>query len=241
MASGEMNTEPRSRGTRREEVGNPAHGARYPGARGGVRFGMQPLLACLVGLALHALPEARAGTPEHPVWLGGMVDFGAGVGESDSSGPGGGFQGFIGAEVGRVPSRSFGLEGRIGEGGWGGASAGQTIPLRMVGNIDVDVRYPAGSGPFAFVGFAHHHELPADDAVDHVGGAIAATYKGITHRTGFELGAGWDVAAPFPDSAFGSRIRPTARLNVVILPDGVAPPVYLVGNLGLTVGLGKAR
>lgn len=195
---------------------------------------MHALARLLVAAALEAVPPADAATPEYPVWFGAMADVGTGVGDVTASGPGGGFQGFIGAEIGRVPARSFGLEGRVGEGVWTG-------DLRTVGNIDFDLRYPAGSGPFAYVGFAHHHELPVDDAIAHVGGAIAATYPGITHRTGFEIGAGWDVAAPFPNSAFGSRVRPTVRMAVAVLPDGVSPPVYITGDLGVTLGIGKRR
>ena len=184
--------------------------------------------------ALNAVPEAQAGTPEFPVWFGGLVNADVGVGSPSTTGPGGGVQGFVGAEIGKVPARSFALEGRVGEGV-------NLNYLRTVGNVDFDVRYPAGNGPFAFVGFAHHHELDIDEASTHVVGTVAATYPGITHRTGFELGVGWDAAPPFPDSSFGSRVRPTARLNVVVLPDGVTPPVYVVANVGVMLGVGKRR
>ena len=193
------------------------------------------IFAILVVAALKALPTANAASHEYPVWFGAMVDVGSGVGGgATGSGPGGGFQGFLGAVIGKVPSRSFGLEARVGESVWAGE-------LRTIGNVDFDVRYPAGSGPFAYVGFAHRHELGIDEALTHVVGAIAATYPGITHRTGFEVGGGWDVATPFPNSAFGSRIRPTVRLAVTVLPDAVAPPVYITGNLGITLGIGKVR
>lgn len=169
---------------------------------------------------------------DRPVWLGAMVDGGATLGASPSGGAG--VAGLIGVSLGKAPSRSLGLEGRVGE-------AVYASDVRTVGNVNFDVRFPAGSGPWGFVGFAHHHELGIDEAVNHVGGAIAATYKGITHRTGFEVGGGWDIAPPFPNSAFGSRIRPTVRVGVTVLPDGVAPPVYLTASAGVLLGLGKGR
>lgn len=136
--------------------------------------------------------------------------------------------------LGKAPTRSLGLEGRVGE-------AVYASDVRTVGNVNFDVRFPAGSGPWAFVGFAHHHELAIDQAIAHPGGAIAATYGGITHRTGFELGAGWDVAPLFPNSSFGSRVRPTVRLGVTVLPDGVPPPLYVTASAGVLLGIGKGR
>jgi len=190
----------------------------------------------LVAVALSLLaaaPMARAEAGlDRPVWLGAIVDGGATVSASPSGGAG--VAGLIGVSLGKVPSRSLGLEGRVGE-------AVYASDVRTVGNVNFDVRFPAGSGPWGFVGFAHHHELGIDEAASHVGGAIAATYKGITHRTGFEVGGGWDVAPIFPNSAFGSRIRPTVRVGVTVLPDGVSPPVYLTASAGVLLGLGKGR
>ncbi len=190
------------------------------------------MLAALLLTLSALLPAHAAPGPDRPVWLGATVGGGMGIGTS--SAPGGGAAGLIGVALGKVPGRSVGLEGRVGESLYAGS-------LRTVGNVDFDVRYPAGSGPYGYVGFAHHHELGVDEALAHVGGAIAATYGGITHRTGFELGGGWDVAPIFPRSAFGSRIRPTLRLGVTVLPDGVSPPVYVTGAVGVLLGIGKER
>lgn len=189
-----------------------------------------PLLVTLFSLLP---PPAHAATAlDRPVWLGATVDGGAGIGSTGSAG--GGVAGLIGVALGKVPGRSFGIEARVGE-------AVYSDSVRTVGTIDFDVRFPAGSGPYGFAGFAHHHELGIDEAVGHPVGAIAATYSGITHRTGFELGGGWDVAPPFPNSSFGSRIRPTARIGITVLPDAVSPPVYITGTVGLLLGIGKVR
>lgn len=189
-------------------------------------------VALLASLSLlPPVARAEAGL-DRPVWLGAVVDGGASLGSSPSGG--GGAAGLLGVSLGKVPSRSLGLEGRVGE-------AVYASDVRTVGNVNFDVRFPAGSGPWGFVGFAHHHELGIDEAITHVGGAIAATYKGITHRTGFEVGGGWDVAPLFPNSSFGSRIRPTVRLGVTVLPDSVSPPVYLTASAGVLLGIGKGR
>ncbi len=186
------------------------------------------LLCTLVALA--SLPSAHAAPPEYPVWLGGFAD----VGASTSPGVGGGFGALAGVMIGKGDNHNLALEGRVGEGLY-------ASDVRTVGNIDFDVRYPGDSGPFVYLGFAHHHELSLDEALTHPVGAIAATYSGITHRTGFELGAGWDMATPFPKSSFGARIRPTVRVNAVVLPDGVSPSVYVVGNIGILLGVGRPR
>lgn len=183
-------------------------------------------------LSLVAPDAVAAPAVDRPVWLGATATGGASLG-SESSG-GGGFAGLIGVSLGKAPARSFGLEARVGE-------AVYAADLRTVGTVDFDVRFPAGSGPFAFVGFAHNHELAIEESLEHIGGAVTATYTGITHRTGFELGGGWDVAPLFPDSKFGSRVRPSVRLGLTVLPDSVSPPIYLTATAGVLVGIGKGR
>lgn len=175
-------------------------------------------------------PSPTPATPR--VWLHGAL-LGGGGGNPDAGAPSalGGVAGGISARLGPDPKRSVGVVLHVGEG-----LASNTT--RTVGTVDADVRWPAADGPYAFVGFAHHHETAIDLAIAHPVGATLATLPGIEHRTGFELGGGWDLPTPWLGIPFAERIRPVARLAVNVLPGTPGPPVYVFGELGLAVSVG---
>lgn len=181
------------------------------------------MLLFLLRTVLAAAPEAR-------VWLGGDVSLPVGFGSPASFG--GGFGGLAGVSLGAVPGRSLGLEARAAE-------VLSSSPFREMGAIEVMLRYPAGSGPYGAVGFAHHHEASFEAFLAEPVGVVAGTSKLITHRSGVAIGGGWDFAAPFPKISFVQRLRPFVDLTAAWLPDSVRPNVYVFLNVGIKIGVGK--
>ncbi len=181
------------------------------------------MLLCILSVVMAAAPEAR-------VWLGGEVSLP--VGFHSPATFGGGFGGLAGVSLGAVPTRSLGLEARVAE-------ALASSPFREIGSIEVMVRYPAGSGPYGAVGFAHHHEASIDSLLAEPVGVVAGTSPLITHRSGIGFGGGWDFAAPFPKINFLQRLRPFVDLTAVWLPDKVQPNFYVFLNVGIKIGVGK--
>ena len=164
------------------------------------------------------------------VWLQGALV--GGVGPAASVSGTGGAAGAIGVALGKHPDRSLALEVRSRE-------MVASADLRVVGGVYGDLRWPAGAGPYALIGFAHHHETPMADAQDHPVATTLATWSGINHRTGFEVGAGWDLPAPYTETDLLRRLRPTFRLAAVVLPGTDGPPVYGLAELGVSVGVGR--
>lgn len=111
-------------------------------------------------------------------------------------------------------------------------------PARGVGSIGADLRWPAGPGPHVLAGFAHHHEAPLELALEAPLANVLGIQKGITHRTGFEVGAGWDGGPVYRESSLLERLRPTVQGHLIVLPATGDPVVYGVVSGGLTVALG---
>ncbi len=164
------------------------------------------------------------------LWLQGALAGGVGP-DAETSGAGG-VVGGIGVALGKDPNRCLALEVRSRE-------MYASADPRIVGGIYGDLRWPAGTGPYLLVGFAHHHETALADAKAHPAATALATWSGINHRTGFEVGAGWDLAAPYDEVEFLRRLRPTMRLAAVVLPGTDGPPVYAVAELGFSLGVGR--
>ncbi len=180
------------------------------------------MLVALVSLALAA--PALVDAPAPRVWVG--VGLGGSLGASEVPGGGGGVGVEAGARVGKEARRSVGLVARVHESVLAG-------PLRNVGNIEVQVQYPAGTGPFALVGFTHNHEALADDWLADPVGVSAGVADTLAHRTGFEVGAGWMLAPPYRETTLAARFRPTFALAAHVFPDDRTPLVYGVAEVGL--------
>lgn len=141
-----------------------------------------------------------------------------------------------------VAGASGGLVVRLGASGFALEATGRELvagdPARSVGGLGFDARWPAGPGPHALLGFAHHHEAPLADARAAPIANALGILESITHRTGFEVGAGWDGGPVYTETAFLSRLRPTAQVQVVVLPATGEPLVYAYGSFGIALALG---
>jgi hypothetical protein len=171
-----------------------------------------------------------AEAPAFRVWLDGGVGGVGGFGNLASAEGAPGLTGGVGVALGADPARSVGLLLEERE--------FVTLPNeRHVSSIGVLVRWPADDGPFVLPGGAHHHELPWSDWLEEPGGAIAATLPDITHRTGFELGGGWDFAPSAPDSPVARRWRPSLQVSAVVLPDTPGALAYAMARFSIRFDL----
>ena len=130
---------------------------------------------------------------------------GAGSVSGDTLSVLGGASGGLSVRLGPDGKRSAGIVLHVGEGY--ASNEGRTV-----GAIDADVRWPSADGPYAFLGFAHRHETTLDLVVAHPVGATLATLPGIEHRTGFEVGGGWDFPTPRAGIRLAERVLPIAQL-----------------------------
>jgi len=176
------------------------------------------------------LLSTLAGDPR--VWLG-LAYFG-GVGTGPDVGGGGGGRAEVGVALGRNPERSLGILAFAREGV-------ATPEFRTLGTVNVLLRFPAGHGLFVVGGFAHHHETEFADFLADPGTTALATNPAIHHRTGFEVGAGYDLGNQWPDNGIASRIRLFASASAVVLPNSVGPPVYVMADLGFRFGVDRLR
>jgi hypothetical protein len=180
-----------------------------------------------------AAAGTEIGNIDAPTQLRAWVGLGsvgsAGAAEVASIG-GGGF-GSLGVALGGHPERSLGVEAHVRE------LVLSAEPM-SVGVVTVDLRYPAGTGLYALAGFAHHHEQRWDAMLSDVIGTAAATDERIQHRSGVELGAGWESRPWTRGTAnFGNRFRTTAQLSAVILPATPGPSAYAMLEIGIRAGL----
>lgn len=142
---------------------------------------------------------------------------------------GAGVTGGLGFALGADPAKGVGLLLQVRE-------LLQPSDDRHLSSIGIIARYPADDGPWIGLGGTHNHELPWSlYKEDPVGGALATHLK-ITHRTGFEVAAGWDFAPTAPQSEIASRFRPAVQLSVAMLPGTDGPLIY--GILRATMRLG---
>lgn len=157
----------------------------------------------------------------------------AGLGSGEEMSLGGGGFGALGVALGPHPERSLGVEVHARE------MLLSEEPMG-VGVVTVDLRYPAGTGLYALAGFAHHHEQRWAAMLDDVVGTAAATSESIQHRSGVELGAGWE-SRPWTrhPASFGKRFRTVAQLTAVVLPGTPGPAAYAVVEIGIRAGLAR--
>jgi hypothetical protein len=172
---------------------------------------------------------AAAASPEDPrVWVG--AGLAGGVGAASVPGGGGGAAVYAGVSLAKDPRHGLGLFAKVREGVFSG-------DLREIGNIGGGLRYPAGVGPWVAVGFAHNHEALVSEFLQEPVQVTAGISSLLTHRTGAELGLGWDFAPPFPDSRFGHRFSVTTDVAATWFPDKGGPPVYALAEVGVRIGL----
>ena len=104
---------------------------------------------------------------------------------------------------------------------------------RVTGTILVLGRYKFGPAYLA-AGFAHSHETPLELAKAQPVAATFGGLEGIEHRSGFEVGAGFDA----PLSMIGDRWGVTGALTMTAFPDAVGTPLYANAELGLSFDVG---
>ncbi len=160
-----------------------------------------------------------------------------------ATGLGGG--GAPGTAGGYAVTRWLLTAGRSGFSGEAGIREGLfSGELRTVGSIAFGVRWTHKAGPYARVMFAHHHETPlAVYREDPVGGFVGSA-DGINHRSGLEVGLGYDWT--IPADGFWRRLGIMVDVSVPILPQthaqhGVShdPLAYAFGEVGLRLDIGK--
>lgn len=168
--------------------------------------------------------------PAFRVWLDGGVLAAGGFGNVPAAEGAPGITGGVGVALGADPSRSVGLLLQERE-------FVTNLDERHVSSIGVLVRWPADDGPFLLAGGAHHHELPWSTWLADPGGAIAAVRPDITHRTGFEVGGGWDFAPSAPESREARRWRPSLQVSAAMLLDTDGALVYAMARFSMRLGL----
>jgi hypothetical protein len=173
-----------------------------------------------------------AEAPAFRVWLdGGIVGVG-GFGNIENAEAAPGITGGVGVALGKDPSQSVGVLLQERE-------FVTNLDERHVSSIGVLVRWPADDGPFLLAGGAHHHELPWTTWLEDPGGSIAAVRPDITHRPGFEVGAGWDFAPSAPDSPAARRWRPSLQVSTMVLPGTEGALVYAMARFSIRLGLAE--
>ncbi|MDP2311238.1 MAG: hypothetical protein Q8P18_34780 [Pseudomonadota bacterium] len=186
------------------------------------------MLIALLSAAL-AAPAADPTTYEDArVWVGAAV--GGGVGADEVPSGGGGAAVEAGVRLGRERRRSLSLVAYVRE-------AMMSTPVRNIGNLGVLVQYPSGTGPHVHLGFSHSHESQLADYLAHPIEVTTGVHSSLTHRTGFEAGAGWDFPPPFPRNRITAVLRPTAAVNVLVFPDNGGPHAYVLAEVGVRFGL----
>ena len=167
--------------------------------------------------------------PAFRLWLDGGVVGDVGMGGAPVEG-GYGLSGGLGVSLADEPARGVGILLQVRE-------IVTNLDDRHVSSIGILGRYPADDGPFFALGAAHHHELPWSSYLDDPLAGALATHTGITHRTGFELGGGWDFAPGAPESKDSRRFRPSLQLTGVFLPATEGPLAYVLFRAPMRLGL----
>jgi hypothetical protein len=114
-----------------------------------------------------------------------------------------------------------------------------TADPRLMGTIFVGLRRQFGRSVYARAGFSHHHETPWDVLQTDLGGAIAGTARGITHRSGIEAGGG--LVWPFIGTQIEDQAGIVGDASVGWMPDATRPSVYVFAELDLVTWVGPTR
>lgn len=157
---------------------------------------------------------------------------GAGAGAGSGASAVGGFMAGVNVWIGPQDKNGIALDFQAREGL-------ASDDLRTMGGLYASARWPGRPGPFLSLGFAHHHETSWELAKTDMVGNTIATLPGINHRSGFEVGAGWDPQGPWPTDGMWGHLHPHFQLSAVALPGTDGPPVYVMLEIGGAFGLGK--
>jgi hypothetical protein len=190
----------------------------------------RPALLAMVLVGLAVAPAARAAEDAPNVWVEAGLDGASGLAETP--GVGGGFDGGVGVSLSWSARNALGLVVRVRE-DW------VTEEVRQISGVDVTFRWPSRSGPYGFLGLAHHHESLIADAIAHPITTMLGADPTIDHRTGLTAGFGWDFPSPQGRDPVLGRVLPRVMLSAIVLPTGTGPPVYAVAEVGFRVGVGK--
>ncbi len=117
-----------------------------------------------------------------------------------------------------------------------GAEGAMSGPTRTVGFIAVGLRKHIAYGTWARVLFAHHHETLWADFIDHPGASLAGVDSQITHRSGVDVGFGWE--RPIGGKLVGDRLVVDLGAFVRVFPGKVDPPVYVGLQIGVSGRVG---
>ncbi len=193
-----------------------------------MRLSSVALLALPLAIAIAIAPEsAQAGTfpsNERPVWIG-VGGSGAIAGIEDSGV--GYFNLTLGLRLAPVVPEVTIREG-IGRDPTHhitSIAAGARFLMPALGILRANVR----------VAFSHQHELPFPKLLDDPAAAIFGVHPAMTHRTGFETGAGLDLKLD-PKGHIGLF----GQVNAIFLPGSEGPPFYVLGELGVSFAVGPA-
>ncbi len=192
------------------------------------------LLAFLASTAL-------ATTGHYPVRLTGGVVGVAGVGQGELLDPTPTGNSVGGGVVGRgsVHLRGpFSIEGAARE-GW------LTQDARSLGGLASSLRWTTDSGAFGRLGLAHHHEVPAEVVLENPLQVARGDAEGIRHRTGLEVGGGFDIAAldlPHPPlKLVEDRMGMSVDISANWFSNELGPAVYGFVEVLWWVEVGKRR
>jgi hypothetical protein len=181
----------------------------------------RPVGALFVGiLGLAPALAASPGPSDRPVGLYGAVDLGG-----SGRGPLVGLSGALGWRAHRRVGLVFSVHEVV-----------TPAPDRAVGALVVAARVPLRPWLSADLGFAHAHEVPLADAKARPIATALGTLPGMTHRSG--LGGGlrgeWRTAR-------WDRWGGFVGVHALLFPDAHPAPVYVAGQLGIAVDVGRVR
>ena len=128
----------------------------------------------------------------------------------------------------------FTFQAGAGE-GWGGP------PSRHIGHVFVGGRVYSERS-YLRVGFLHHHETAQDLFLEDWAKVLTGGSEGIDHRSGVELGVGFDYQwRDLDDNAFFRRWQTDLDLSVGWLPLSKGPPLYVGLEISQGIHVGKRR
>lgn len=146
----------------------------------------------------------------------------------------GGYGGAVGppSVQGHVVGRAIVRLGRAGL-HFAGREGVATSDLRTLGGIFIGGQGFLGEHVALRGGFAHHHETPWEAFKDEPFASFAGVSRGITHRSGFELGGSW--SGGLSKLGIGDWLGVMFDGSATVLPDAGGPPVYVGLEMLFTV------